>query len=79
MHFDTAMKGGVAAAVRKWPMIRGKCAKPGTPLWSTSHTAIAAMKMTPILPLLTGEQERNLTSQPFEGVSLALILEVGDF
>lgn len=79
MHFDTPMKGEVAVAMRKLPMIRRKCARTGMPLWSTSHAVIAAMKMTPILPLLTGEQERNLTSQPFEGVSLALVWDVGDF
>lgn len=54
-HFDIPMKGGVGAAARKLPMIRRKCERIGMPLWSTSHTVIAVMKMTPILHLLTGE------------------------
>lgn len=54
-HFDTPTKGGVAAAMRKLPMIRRKRERIGMPLWSTSHAVIAVMKMTPILPLLIGE------------------------
>lgn len=40
---------------------------------------IAVMKMTPILPLLTWEGGRNFPSQAFEGISLVLVLDVGDF
>lgn len=79
MHFDIPMKGWVAVAVRKLPRIRGKGERMGKPLWSTSHTVIAVMKMTRILPCLTGEQERNLTSQAFERASLVLVWDEGDF
>lgn len=40
---------------------------------------IAVVKMTPILPGLSGEGERNLTSQSFEGASLVLFWDLGDF
>lgn len=49
------MKGEVAAAVRKWPAMRGKCEEE-VPYWRTSYTVMAVMKMTPILPLLAGNK-----------------------
>lgn len=79
MHFDIPMKGWLAVAVRKLPRIRGKGARMGKPLWSTSHTVTAVMKMTRILPCLTEEQERNLTSQLFEKASWALVWDERDF
>lgn len=58
MHFDILMKNGVAAAVRKLPTIRRKGERMGKSLWSTSHKVIAVMKMTLILPVLTGNERR---------------------
>ena len=69
-HFDRLLKGGAAASVRKLPMIKGKRKRLGEPPWSTSAAVKAVMKMTPILPHLTSEGGRNLTSQALEGVIL---------
>ena len=54
------MKGGVAAAVGKLPTVNGKQERMGMPLWSTSPTVRAIMKMIPNLPLLTWEGRISL-------------------
>lgn len=56
------MKGGAAAAVRKLPTVKGKQERMGMPLWSTSPTVTAIMKMTPDLPLLIWEEEFPFSS-----------------
>ena len=56
------MKGEAAAAVRKLPTVKGKQERMGMPLWSTSPTVTAIMKMTPNLPLLIWEEEFPFSS-----------------
>ena len=54
------MKGRAAAAVGKLPTVEGKQERMGMPLWSTSPTVRAIMKMIPNLPLLTWEGRISL-------------------